>query len=165
MTYTADNMERMLGNLATNADAERFASYLIARGWELEEDSEGQVVAFKGGEEMTEQEWQDELAGCFRSPDEKSYATAAEAINDDGFVQDFVDGFYDGAPAGYSTDEDCKASSPWCTPWHWCQKEGDWFNPSLSPYEMGKAFAAKVYDDLEEVLEEDEKLRELEKKD
>ena len=152
MSYTADNMTRLLGNLATDADANRFASYLPMEAW-------------RDGQAMTEQEWQDELAGCFRSPNEKSYATAAEAINDDGFVQDFVDGFYDGAPAGYSTDGDCKTSSPWCTPWHWCQKEGDWFNPSLSPYEMGKAFAAKVYDDLEEVLEEDEKLRELEEED
>ena len=34
MTYTADNMERMLGNLGTDIDAERFASYLIAKGWQ-----------------------------------------------------------------------------------------------------------------------------------
>ena len=65
MTYTADNMARLLGNLATDADAERFASYLVSQGWELEEDSEGQVIAFRGGEAMTEQEWQDSLAGCF----------------------------------------------------------------------------------------------------
>ena len=65
MTYTADNMTRLLGNLANDDDTERFASYLLSKGWELEEDSEGQVVAFKEGEEMTEQEWQEALADCF----------------------------------------------------------------------------------------------------
>lgn len=65
MTYTADNMSRLLGNLGTDIDANIFASYLLSKGWELEEDSDGQIEAFRGGEAMTEQEWQDELAGCF----------------------------------------------------------------------------------------------------
>ena len=66
MTYAADNMSRLIGNLSTDADAERFASYLAAQGWELEEASDGQIEAFRGGEEMTEQQWQEELAECFR---------------------------------------------------------------------------------------------------
>lgn len=43
--YTADNMTRMLGSDATDADASRFASYLISGGWELLENSDGQIEA------------------------------------------------------------------------------------------------------------------------
>lgn len=64
MNYTAENMRRMLGNEASNADAERFAAYLLAHGWELCE-FDGQVFAIRNGEAMTEQEWQDSLNACF----------------------------------------------------------------------------------------------------
>lgn len=67
MTYTADNMSRLLGNEATNEDAERFAAHLTARGWELVENSDGQVEAYRDDEAMTEQEWQEELAACFNA--------------------------------------------------------------------------------------------------
>lgn len=63
--YTADNMTRMLGNEATNEDAERFAAYLIAQGWELLENEDGQIEAWRNDNAMTEQEWQDALADCF----------------------------------------------------------------------------------------------------
>lgn len=66
MTYTTDNMSRLLGNAATNEDAERFADYLIAEGWELVENSDGQMEAFRDDEAMTEQEWQAALVECFR---------------------------------------------------------------------------------------------------
>lgn len=65
MMYTADNMARMLGSDATDADASRFASYLISGGWELLENNDGQIEAWRNGQTMTEQEWQDALADCF----------------------------------------------------------------------------------------------------
>ena len=65
MMYTADNMARMLGSDATDADASRFASYLISGGWELLENNDGQIEAWCNGQTMTEQEWQDALADCF----------------------------------------------------------------------------------------------------
>lgn len=67
MNYTAENMSRMLGNEATNADAERFAAYLLARGWELCED-DGQIHASRNGEAMTEAEWQAAIADCYNGP-------------------------------------------------------------------------------------------------
>lgn len=65
MTYTADNMSRLLGNVATNEDAERFAAHLTDQGWELIENSDGQLEAWRDGEAMTEEEWQEELSECF----------------------------------------------------------------------------------------------------
>lgn len=65
--YTADNMSRLLGNEATNEDAERFAAYLIVQGWELLENEDGQIEAWRNGQAMTEQEWQDALADGFRT--------------------------------------------------------------------------------------------------
>ena len=65
MMYTADNMSRLLGNEATNEDAERFSAYLISQGWELLENSDGQMEAWRDGQAMTEQEWQDALSDCF----------------------------------------------------------------------------------------------------
>lgn len=65
MNYTTDNMSRLLGNLATTEDAERFAAYLIAQGWELIENSDGQIEAWRNDKSMTEQEWQEALASCF----------------------------------------------------------------------------------------------------
>ena len=65
MMYTTDNMSRLLGNEATNEDAERFAAYLIAQGWELLENEDGQIEAWRNDDAMTEQEWQEALAACF----------------------------------------------------------------------------------------------------
>ena len=83
--YTADNMSRMLGSDATDADASRFASYLISGGWELLENSDDQIEAWRNGQAMTEQEWQDALADCFRTHEISldngaNYMTAAEAM-------------------------------------------------------------------------------------
>lgn len=67
--YNADNMHHFLGSEATEADAQRFAEYLLSHGWELIEDSDGQYVAYhegEDGEEMTEIEWQEALMECFR---------------------------------------------------------------------------------------------------
>lgn len=63
--YTADNMSLLLGNEATDEDAERFAAYLIVQGWELLENEDGQIEAWRNGQAMTEQEWQDALADGF----------------------------------------------------------------------------------------------------
>lgn len=63
--YTAENMTRMLGSDATDADAERFATYLLSHGWELFENGDGQIEAWRNGQAMTEQEWQDALSDCF----------------------------------------------------------------------------------------------------
>ena len=83
--YTADNMSRLLGNEATNEDAERFAAYLIAQGWELLENEDGQIEAWRNDNTMTEQEWQEALADCFRTHEISldngaNYMTAAEAM-------------------------------------------------------------------------------------
>lgn len=63
--YDAQNMFPFLGNLASDCDAQRWGEHLLARGWELDLGSEGYFRAYRDGAEMTEQEWQDELAACF----------------------------------------------------------------------------------------------------
>lgn len=63
--YNAENMGRFLGPDATDADAEKFASFLEANGWVLFENSEGQFEAYKGYEKMSEGEWQNALRACF----------------------------------------------------------------------------------------------------
>ena len=65
MMYTADHMARLLGSDAPDADASRFASSLISGGWELRQNNDGQSEAWRNGQTMTEQEWQDALADCF----------------------------------------------------------------------------------------------------
>ena len=65
MEFTAENMRDLLGTDAGDCDAELFAGYLIRTGWSLDEGEDGQVRAEKNGEEMTETEWLDALAGCF----------------------------------------------------------------------------------------------------
>ena len=64
MTYTAENMIDMLGNEATDEDAEKFAAYLISHGWDLSE-VDGQSKASKDDEYMTEEEWLKALGECF----------------------------------------------------------------------------------------------------
>ena len=63
--YTADNMSRLLGQDATDIDAQTFASFLEAEGWELIEDSEGQMVPYLNNVKMSEGEWQNALRACF----------------------------------------------------------------------------------------------------
>ena len=65
MEFTAENMRDMLGAEGGNCDAELFSDYLIRNGWTLAAGEDGQVRATKNGEEMTETEWLDALAGCF----------------------------------------------------------------------------------------------------
>lgn len=64
MNYTAENMYRMLGSEATDSDAKAFATHLLANGWELEEDEEGLIEAYRNGERMSEVEWQEALHSC-----------------------------------------------------------------------------------------------------
>ena len=64
MEFTAENMRDMLGAEGGNCDAELFSDYLIRNGWHLDVGEDGQVRATKNGEEMTEIEWLDALAGC-----------------------------------------------------------------------------------------------------
>lgn len=61
MSYNADNMMNFLGTDVSDREAEDFASFLESRGWELSLNSDGQYVAYRDGEEMTESEWQAEL--------------------------------------------------------------------------------------------------------
>lgn len=65
MEFTASNMRDLLGTEGFDRDAEVFADYLIRNGWSLDEGDDGQVRASKDGEDMTEIEWLDALAGCF----------------------------------------------------------------------------------------------------
>ena len=74
------------------------------------------------------------------------------------FMTNFVDGFCEGAPEGYDLI-DAESPRPWCAPWTW-EEESSWRDDSLTPYEMGKAWALKGYDDLEAVLREEAEARE-----
>lgn len=74
------------------------------------------------------------------------------------FGDEFCRGFNEECPSNYDYEAD-ESSTPWFTPWYWANQE-DWFDDSLTPYEMGKAWALKVYDDLEAVLKEEEEARE-----
>lgn len=62
--YTADNMSRFLGVDATDADARRMGEFLVTQGWELSL-RDGEFVAYRDGEEMTEAEWQAALSEAF----------------------------------------------------------------------------------------------------
>ena len=66
MEFTAENMSRMLGEMASDTDAARFAEFLISRGWELELQ-DGQIVASRNDEYMTESEWQEALEDAFEN--------------------------------------------------------------------------------------------------
>lgn len=61
MSYNADNMMNFLGPDVSDREAEDFAMFLESRGWELSLNSDGQYVAYRDGEEMTESKWQAEL--------------------------------------------------------------------------------------------------------
>lgn len=87
MMYTADNMSNLLGNEATNEDAQRFAAHLIAFGWELFEDSDGQLWCRRYNDEdveMDEDDRQAAIAECFRTHDvilnDATFLTADEAM-------------------------------------------------------------------------------------
>lgn len=85
MTYTAENMNRLLGYEASNEDAVRFADYLSATGWELTENNDGQIEAWRDDQGMDEQEWQMALADCFKTHEisldnGNSYMSAEEAM-------------------------------------------------------------------------------------
>lgn len=67
MEFTAETMSRLLGNMATDADAKQFAAYLRNTGWELEMIEE-QICASRDGEDMTEDEWLQALKTCFTEP-------------------------------------------------------------------------------------------------
>ena len=64
MTYTAENMIDLLGNEASDEDAEKFAAYLIKNGWDLNE-VDGQIKPSKNDEYMTEEEWAKTIQECF----------------------------------------------------------------------------------------------------
>lgn len=68
------------------------------------------------------------------------------------FGDEFCRGFADAAPEEYDMEAD-KSSTPWFTPWHWADM-ADWFYEDLTPYEMGRQFAEKVYDQIVEAIEE-----------
>lgn len=87
MTYTADNMSRLLGNEATNEEAERFAAHLVAFGWELFEDNDGQMWCRRyddADEVMDEEDRQEAISECFRTHDvilnDATFLTADEAM-------------------------------------------------------------------------------------
>lgn len=68
------------------------------------------------------------------------------------FGDEFCRGFADAAPEEYDMEAD-ESSTPWFTPWHWADM-ADWFYEDLTPYEMGRQFAEKVYDQIVEAIEE-----------
>ena len=112
MTYTASNMQNLLGNEASNIDAAIFAAFLSKNGWELDE-TDGQAVPSRDGERMTDEQWQNALGECFDNLELPQISgDAAEIINDcleDGYDwQDIINFLCDGealAKAGI-TDED-----------------------------------------------------------
>ena len=70
------------------------------------------------------------------------------------FGDEFCRGFNEECPDGYDVERD-QSATPWFTPWHWADM-ADWFDESLTPYEMGRQWALKKYDEIEELLEAEE---------
>ena len=60
--YTSDNMSRFLGSYANDQQAQAFGEFLETRGWQLIIGNDGQYVAYRYDEEMTEQQWMEELS-------------------------------------------------------------------------------------------------------
>ena len=113
MTYTTSNMQNLLGNEASNIDAAIFAEFLSKKGWELDENEEGQVVPSRAGERMTDEQWQNALGECFDNLELPQISgDAAEIINDcleHGYDwQDIADFLCDGEALAEAdiTDED-----------------------------------------------------------
>lgn len=69
-TYSADTLHHYLGDLATDADAAQYASYLEEHGWTLDLiPGTGQYYAYIANQdprEMTDEEWLQSLQGCFQ---------------------------------------------------------------------------------------------------
>ena len=61
---SASSMEHLLGNMATDEDALKYAEYLDENGWELD-IKEGSIVVYKDDRYMTDEEWMDTLHACF----------------------------------------------------------------------------------------------------
>lgn len=78
-------------------------------------------------------------------------ANASERDLFKNFGEAFCAGFSDVAPAGYSEEADMQTDAPWCAPWEWADFD-EWFFHWLSPYEMGREWAKKNYDELESLL-------------
>jgi hypothetical protein len=102
-----------------------------------------------GGDSFTLKEFAEGM-----EPD--SYTTlTADGLNEQG-QDDFTDGFFAAAPLGYDFESDCQSETPWCAPWHWAGKD-DWFSPDTrTPYEMGKAWAEKHFEEIEEFFSEND---------
>lgn len=89
-------------------------------------------------------------------------ARAAETLTgemkprqEESFANGFFDGFCKAAPEWYKGDaleNDCDSRTPFATPWHWMDME-EWFDSSLSPKEMGSAWAESCAQRMEEERE------------
>ena len=73
-------------------------------------------------------------------------------------------GFDDAAPAGYDLDKDCETPNPWCAPWEWTELS-EWFDCSLTPYQMGRVWGERCFDDLEAILKEEAEIKAAEQED
>ncbi len=72
------------------------------------------------------------------------------------FNDEFARGFEEEAPALYDLQADGETSTPWACPWFWADFK-DWFDEGLSAYEMGREWARKCFDELEEILEQEKR--------
>ena len=63
----------------------------------------------------------------------------------------FISGFCDAAPESYSMERDFETDCPWAAPWYWIGKD-EWFNPKLTVYEMGRAWAERNHAEVEELF-------------
>ena len=65
----------------------------------------------------------------------------------------FIEGFQEGAPSWYDVEADGATPAPWCAPWTWT-RQALWYEPAISPYDMGKEWAKLMLDEMEEVHRE-----------
>lgn len=70
------------------------------------------------------------------------------------FMDAFVKGFCEAAPAWYDRGKDCGTRDPWCRPWCWACPE-DWYQPEKSAYAMGMAWAETCRDKMNAMHEEE----------
>lgn len=71
---------------------------------------------------------------------------------DENDEEEFISEFEMNAPIGYDLNKDLQSSNPWATPWIWNNS----FQPTEDPREDARNFAREVYDELSDILDEEE---------
>lgn len=63
---------------------------------------------------------------------------------------EFMNVFSDNMPFDYDLDRDLESPHPWATPWEWDNN----FKPSDDPAEDARVYASSVYDEVSDLLDE-----------